>query len=678
MKHITAWLARMRARLASLDLRARLLFLALLPVAIFACAWGGYVIYQRGSELYDQQRERTELLGRQMSAAADYGMFAQNRAAMENLCASVVREQGVLAAALLDVEGRLLAGLDGDAERMRALQDKFTHLTADATQSGQPAILMDDGQMLAYLHPVRTPELGIDDIPDLTTVKPAKIQGYSLVVVSTREIPVELLKFGVVVICLLATILISVGKLASRMSAQIDRHLRSLEEAALSIGRGDKRVRMPQSGVPAFDRLSGHIDVMARQLDQSRQQLEKRIVKATHKVREQRDKAEQANLAKSRFLAAASHDLRQPMQALSMMLAALRLEQRPAERAQLLTRAEAAAQAMSDLLNALLDISRLDSGGVNPHIETFALDTVFARLRDTYASLAERKRVALTLRPCKNLWTKSDPTMLERIVGNYISNAIRYTPADGQVLVAARRRGASLLIQVRDNGRGIDRAAHQRIFQEFVQLHNPQRSRSEGLGLGLAIVQRLARLLFHPISVRSCPGHGSTFAIEVPNCSPLPATPGMRKAASMVGAEASHTLSGCRVLLVEDDVLVRTSYLRLLELWGCEVSAHSDGASALAHGRGKHQCPHVIISDYRLDGVLDGIALVQSLRGAYGTTIPAVIVTGDTEDSRLNQPDLPGMQILFKPVRPLVLAQTLKEMISVAGDKEGAAANPKS
>lgn len=646
-----------RRRLSTCDLHARLMLLAMSPVVFFAVAWGGYAIHQRGSDLDGQLRERAQLLGRQMSIAADYAVFAQNRIALESIAAGVASEASVVAAVLLDGKGQVLVRRDGAAGAAAQRWQRLEGRVRDALGHGQEVFMLDDDGVFAYVHPVRTPVLAIEDMP--AAAEPSRTQGYGVVVMSVDAIRAERTRFGLIVVALLATVLLATGKLVSRFSGRIDNRLSELEEAALKIGDGSTGVRLPLRGVPAFDRLSSHINAMAQQLEQSRRQLEYRVRQATQAVRDQRDAAERANQAKTRFLAAASHDLRQPMHAISMILAVLRQQQEPAARMALHDRAEAAAQAMSDLLDALLDISRLDSGNISPHPETFSVQKMFDRLRTTYESLAERRQVTLTVRPCADLWTTSDPSMLERIVGNFVSNAIRYTAEGGQVLVAARRRAGSLLIQVRDNGPGIDLDSQRLIFEEFVQLHNPQRNRSEGLGLGLAIVQRLARLLFHPISVRSSPGRGSTFMVSVPR-SAVPA-PNALPAVEGEGL-AADSLNGCEVLLVEDDVLVRESYRRLLELWGCSVSAHVDGIGALAYCRDHAWRPQLIVTDFRLGSAMDGVSLVDALRKLHDAPIPAAIVTGDTEDVRLQGLRETWTRVLFKPVRPVLLAQTLKAL----------------
>ena len=431
-------------------------------------------------------------------------------------------------------------------------------------------------------------------------------------------------------------------------------------------GAGHIGIRLPSSSVPSFARLSQDINSMAGQLEQSRQRLEQRVHEATHALREQRDAAQQANRDKTRFLAAASHDLRQPMHALNLLLEALKQESRSDERARLLERIEASSQAMSALLDALLDISRLDAGTVRLQRAPLQLQPLLLRLRDTYERQAERKGIALVIHGSQAC-VRSDPLLLERILGNFLSNALRYTPPGGCVLLAVRLRGAHCVIQVRDNGPGIAPDEQAAVFQEFVQLHNPQRDRSQGLGLGLAIVQRLARLLDHPVGVRSCLGHGATFHIQLPRCEVAPpAAPGVPPPHG-ASTPASPGLEGCRILLVEDDALVRDGYARLLQLWGGEARVHANADAVLAAlGQGGWR-PHLIVTDHRLGGALNGRQLIDALRRHWAAELPAVILTGDTEDAALGQSGTERLRVLYKPVKPAELRQVLVQLWRAGG-----------
>ena len=659
-----------------LDLRGRLMVLAMMPVIVFAVTWGTYIVHQRDADLRAQLQQRAQLLARQMATAADYGIFSGNTAALQTLTLAVSREASVVLATIYSANREMLARHLADGY---PANDKDQHIQAlfqKSLRMGQQSTNIGQGNWIAYLEPVRSPMLVVDDIPEPGNGSTeARTRGYAIVEVSLDSVRGEMLRFGLTVSSLLAGVLASVGFIAHRFSQRLDRRIREVAQAAQSIGAGATGVRLGPVNIAIFDRLANDLNGMAEQLEQSRQGLELRIENATAALREQRDTAERASSAKTRFLAAASHDLRQPMHALSLLVAALKQEQTAALRDELLKRIDATSEAMSGLLDALLDISRLDAGGVRAKTEVFALQFLLMRLQDTYEAFASRKSIDLQV-ISSPLWVRSDPMLLERILGNFLSNAIRYTPPGGRVLVCARNRGDTCLVQVRDNGPGIEEVHQQAIFQEFVQIHNPQRDRSQGLGLGLAIVQRLAQLLDHPIGLRSEPGRGSTFEVSV-SVHLTQAGEGEPLASEVEVPANAHPLDpnglhSCRIILVEDDALVRDSYQRLLQLWGCDVRIYADGESALAQALADPWTPQIIITDHRLGSGVNGLQLIAQIRSQKGTQIPAVLITGDTEEPALRSAGDALTRVLFKPVRPAVLHQVLIRFNNPVADHSGA------
>jgi signal transduction histidine kinase len=637
----------------------------MLPVIVFAIVWGTYVIHQRANDLQAQLQERAQLLARQMAVAADYGIFSGNLGALRSLTLAVSREPSVMVASIYGANKDILAthrATESDADS-QAINIDIRELGRQFPGQGIGRIHNSSDRWIACLEPVRSPALSIDDLPDQTPN--TAINGSAVVVVSTKAINEELTGFVISVLALLVGVLASSWLIVRSFSSLIDRRIKAVALAAQQIGQGQSGVRLGPSKTTIFNRLSNDLNRMAEQLEKSRVDLERRVEMATIGMRQQRDEAERANTAKTRFLAAASHDLRQPMHALSLLFAALQQEQPVESRAQLLERIDATTQAMSSLLDALLDISRLDAGGVQAQREACELLPLLLSVRDTHDALAQRKGIELHVRPCK-LWVHSDHVLLQRILGNFVSNAIRYTAPGGRVLIAARKRGQFCLLQVRDNGPGIDPCHQKSIFDEFVQIHNPQRDRSQGLGLGLAIVQRLANLLGHPVSLRSCPEKGSTFGLLIP----------IQEAASTgteinpvtepntTGPSSSISLVGCRVLLVEDDALVRDSYERLLALWGCDVSSYPTAAAALAFVGSGARPPQIIISDYLLGEGTNGFELIAGIRQHVGTPIPAALITGNTEDPGLRQINDRSTRVIFKPVRPAMLMSTLMELLA--------------
>lgn len=652
-----------------MDLRGRLVWLAMLPVLVFAVVWGIYVIRQRDADLAAQLQQRAQLLARQLAVAADYGIFSFNQSALDNIAQGVLRESSVISATIIGADGQVLA--TGHAkEQGGAIPPGTLQSMLDASRrSGGVGVSKHNVTWVAHLEPVRTPLLAVEDLPEAASPqRSGTLQGHAIVQVSTRSIQTELFEFGLRVMVLLAGVLLSGWTMARRISNRIDQRIQAVVQAAQKIGAGHIGIRLPTSSIPSFARLSQDINSMAGQLEQSRQRLEQRVQEATQALREQRDAAQQANRDKTRFLAAASHDLRQPMHALNMLLAALKEETRPDERAKLLERIETSSQAMSALLDALLDISRLDAGSVQVQLDPIELQPLLTRLRETYESQAERRGITLVVHSSR-AWVRSDPILLERIVGNFLSNALRYTPQGGCVLLAMRKRGENCVIQVRDSGPGIAPQDQVSVFQEFVQLHNPQRDRSQGLGLGLAIVSRLAQLLDHPVGLRSCTGRGATFHVQLPLCAE--GTPPLVPAAELpphgAAMQASPGLQGCRILLVEDDALVRDSYTRLLQLWGCDARVHANADSVLASLGQEGWRPHLVLTDHRLGGALNGRQLIHALRQRWGAGLPAVIMTGDTEDADLRQARTDHLRVLYKPLKPAELRQVLGQLWHAGG-----------
>lgn len=647
------------------QLRGQLLALAMLPVTFFACVWGGYVIQQRSSDLEAQLQQRAQLLSRQMAVAADYGIFSRNQAALQTLTLSVAKEPEVVAAVIYGANQETLA-TNAVGEFPTAIDTlQIAKLVRESSRQNNASVRQDVGQLIIYLEPVLSPALTIDDVPEGGAASnSAWVKGYALVCVTSEAIFSQSLQFGLAVFALLAAAMTSSWYLVKGISVRIDRRIQAMALAAQQIGSGVTGIRLGFSNVSVFNQLSQDINRMAERLETSRQHLELQVELATAGMREQRDNAERANSAKTRFLASASHDLRQPMHALSLLLAAMRQETSAPMREELLARIEATAEAMGNLLDALLDISRLDAGGVHAHPKGFALQPLLLTLRETYEGLAGRKNIELECRPT-HLWAYSDPLLLQRMLGNFISNAIRYTPHGGRVFIAARRRGDQCLLQVRDNGPGIDELHQQSIFEEFVQIHNPQRDRSEGLGLGLAIVRRLAELLGHTLSLRSSAGSGATFSVTVPCTVPLSqdiSDSGVNE--GELPAVTPGGLQGCRILLCEDDHLVRESYERLLCLWGCEVKAYADASSLLLSISQNPWQAQLIISDYRLGGIHNGLQLIHAAHQVLGVEVPAVLITGDTEDPALRLVKAQEVRVLYKPVKPNLLLQTLLELLS--------------
>lgn len=353
--------------------------------------------------------------------------------------------------------------------------------------------------------------------------------------------------------------------------------------------------------------------------------------------------AEEASTAKSRFLAAASHDLRQPVHALTLFVAALRPRVNDLEARRLLDHIDSSVQAMGGLFNGLLDISRLDAGVVEVNPQTFAMQPLLERICRDYAGVAQAKRIELTLKPT-NAAVYSDPLLVERVVRNIVANAIAYTDK-GRVLVACRRRGKILCVQVWDTGRGIPESEQARIFTEFYQVANPERDRSKGVGLGLAIVKRLTALLGHPLRLRSRPDHGSVFTLD------LPFSDAAVSVAALGHEEAGDLAASGLILVVDDEATIQMAMKSLLEGWGFKAIVAGSCDEILPLLANCPDRPGLIVCDYRLRAHEDGIRVIERLRSEYNDDeIPGMLITGDTAPDRLREAQESGLLLLHKPV----------------------------
>jgi signal transduction histidine kinase len=371
---------------------------------------------------------------------------------------------------------------------------------------------------------------------------------------------------------------------------------------------------------------------------------------------EARSRAEAAGRAKSQFLRAASHDLRQPLHALGLLAESLAQRVRQPEVSTLVQRISESVSAMEQLFTELMDITKLDSGTIKPNVDAFPLQRVFDRLRCTYAPDAEARELRLVVVRTRAI-VSSDPLLLERILRNLVSNALRYT-GEGGVVVGCRRRGAAYRIDVVDTGIGIAKDEYERIFEEFYQVTNEARTSRHGMGLGLATVRRLGDLLGHRVEIESRPGRGTRFSVEVPAGilvqtleRPAPET-----------TVSPTSLAGRRIVVIDDETAIVRGMDDLLAAWGCVVIATETLAEATAMLDSQQVVPEILLVDYWLPAS-NGLEVIDRLRTRYGRSVPAVLVTGAPAPELEAEARALDVHLLLKPVAPARLRALLSFLL---------------
>lgn len=455
------------------------------------------------------------------------------------------------------------------------------------------------------------------------------------------------------VIGLIAAVAISLW-LAHRLTQPI----LQIKDGAVRIGRGDLGARIEPSTGDELGVVAVEFNRMAARLQESYAGLEAKVATRTRELALAKDEADRANAAKTRFLASASHDLRQPMHTISLLVGMLKEEAKGRRIEQVVGKIEASIDAMENLFGSLLDISKLDAGVIKPNVGDVELNALLRNLVVQYAPQATAKGLSLRIVGTSAI-VRSDAALLARILGNLVNNAINYTN-QGRIVVGCRRHGDKLGILIYDTGIGIDSAHLSEVFDEFVQLDNPGRDRGKGLGLGLSIVKRTADLLGHRLIVRSTPGRGSLFGVEVPF-----AEYRSGRAIGQEVAEASDlTLAGSFVAVIDDDQENRLAMDALCRQWGCTVASaasHEEILSELSHHL---RAPDLVITDYRLRDAETGLMIIADIRRQAEDDVPAIVVTGDVGASSDPGFRMPKVVLLHKPLNPAQLRRAAEALLS--------------
>ncbi|MDP9513400.1 PAS domain-containing hybrid sensor histidine kinase/response regulator [Pseudomonas protegens] len=406
------------------------------------------------------------------------------------------------------------------------------------------------------------------------------------------------------------------------------------------------------------DQLEQRVAARTDELLEANRNLQQQIARRERiecDLRDARDAAEAANRSKDKYLAAASHDLLQPLNAARLLISTLRERRLPAAEQLLVERTHQALEGAEDLLTDLLDISKLDQAAVKPDLAVYRLDEMLAPLVSEFQSVAEAAGLELRVR-FGDFALFTDLRLMTRILRNFLSNACRYTER-GSILLAARRRGDQLRLEVWDTGRGIAADRLESIFLEFNQLDVGRAADRKGVGLGLAIVERIAKILGYRVQVESRPGRGSRFSIQVPLAARVPLPISLQAPQPGTG----NPLPGRRLLVLDNELSILESMAALLGQWGCEVLTATDQAAALAVLQGR--APELILADFHLDHGVTGCEVVQQLREHFQQPLPAVIITADRSDQCRRALQQLGAPLLNKPVKPGKLRAVLSQLL---------------
>jgi PAS domain S-box-containing protein len=406
------------------------------------------------------------------------------------------------------------------------------------------------------------------------------------------------------------------------------------------------------------DELEQRVTARTDELLEANRKLQQQIAQreqVEQALRDARDAAQAANRSKDKYLAAASHDLLQPLNAARLLISTLRERDLPDVEQVLVERTHQALEGAEDLLTDLLDISKLDQAAVKPDIALYRLDELLAPLVSEFQSVAEAADLNLRVH-MGNFAVHTDLRLMTRIMRNFLSNAFRYTD-QGSILLGARRRGDCLRLEVWDTGRGIAADRLESIFLEFNQLDVGRAADRKGVGLGLAIVERIAKILDYRVQVHSLPGRGSMFSIDVPISREVPLP--ISQVAPQSGA--GNPLPGRRLLVLDNELSILESMSALLGQWGCEVVTATDEPGALKALQGL--APELILADFHLDHGVIGCEVVRHLREHFAQSIPAVIITADRSDQCRRSLQKLGAPLLNKPVKPGKLRAVLSQLL---------------
>jgi len=599
------------------------------------------IIFVGGRVVYDKEAEETYLTAR-VRYKDEYLGINEEVSSAEELIRNSLLQEGSEDRLIHQFSDGLLGKLS-EIRQANRIHNKRVEKVFRHVEDGSFLMGMETLGEVAASEAVLTGELDLL-VAELETIKKASVE---------YAVRVEKIASGFTILASIITVCLVIVVVFIIVRRNISRPLHMLTDMISSF-----------SALQEVKETESEKDLMLRHdelgmLSRSFNKLKHDLSAQGRALQDAKEEAERANGAKSQFLAAASHDLRQPLHAMQMYIAALRQKVHDEDALTVVSDIDAVSVSTGRLLNALLDVSQLEAGAIKPQFEDFPIQEVLRRVARAFAPFAQRKDLDLRIVP-SSAYVHSDPILLERIIGNFTSNAVRYTES-GRILIGCRRYGDELSVEVLDTGPGIPEEQKEAIFDAFHQIHNKERDRSKGLGLGLSIAQRLAAFLGHRIEHQSILGRGARFAIYVE-----------RRESAGAGFEDDAAqermlgdLQGITTLLIEDDAAVLHATKQLLESWGCTVlGAHTTDKALELVTRPDSPAPDIIIADYRLPDGSTGVEAITRVQLTLGSAVPALIITGDVEVTRLRDIADQGYRVLSKPVRPAKLRALVSHLLS--------------
>lgn len=617
-------------------IQTRMTLLALGPTTFMALLLVIYFTFIRLDDAEQHLRELGVVTALHIAASAEFGVITGNKPLLQRLMNSTIQEGRAQFAQIVDAQMRHLAQAGV----------KPAHWEPNPQTEALPYSQQD----YVFVMPIRLSEVQAYDNQRAnaaaTNTHQGPVLGWAIVAMSREPLKVSKQQM---LLASLSIVLAGLGltiMLAMRIGQSVSRPIRELSQVVEELAHGHLHARVEPTAGGELLLLQKGFNSMANSLQTHQTELEQKIRAATTDLEAKRAEAEQSNRAKSNFLASASHDLRQPMHAIGLFSSTLKHRLTTPEQRELVQRIEDAVTALQSMFDGLLHISRLDSGMLEPNLEACDLAAMLLRVGQEFQPQATQKGLRLRIHVCQ-AWVNSDSMLLGRMLNNLVANAIRYTEQGG-LLLACRRRKDQWMVQIWDTGVGMAAEHLGKIFDEYYQIGNAERNSAQGMGLGLAIVSGIARILDCKIEVFSRPGRGSVFNIILPQAQ----TPPINRRSSAGRQFGQFNFE--RVLIIEDDQAARESLQGLLTSWGLDVRSAGSYVQASACLDQDTIIPALIICDYRLPQT-SGVDTIAALRARLGVEVRAILISGDTAPESVERMQASGLPILYKPVRPAKL-----------------------